>query len=281
MDRKENEPHHFKTDDDVSTAVVKAVAFVTGRDPMDIEPLAHIINPDALDDLIGNTEDVTVSFSIEGLEVTVNSSGDIVVTDSRQRESIHEELDGTSNVLLLAGPNANTSCLELRSQASYSDENVLAVQFQPSSVNGIGSPYVSDEEAPANLAVISVGDFVRSTTSTTSNDPPLPFSFETISDPDDLSELEAKISEWLAAWETTDNQTVVCFDSVTDLLQHVEFDDAVECLRSVMDQIRTAGAIAHYHLDATAHDQETIADVVALADAVVETDRNGEWIIRH
>ena len=59
-------------------AVVTAVAESTGRSPLEIDPLARTIDPDALDDLIHSADrtgsSVTVSFEYCDRRVTVTPS---------------------------------------------------------------------------------------------------------------------------------------------------------------------------------------------------------------
>lgn len=64
-----------------SIAVVEAIAFVTNRDLRDIEPLADVIDPDAIDRLVSHGDAVTISFSWEGHDVQISSSGEIVVSN--------------------------------------------------------------------------------------------------------------------------------------------------------------------------------------------------------
>lgn len=68
-----------------STAVVETVAIAADREPMALEPLYDVIDPDALDALMrsGGTNStngtVTVAFALEGYEVTVRRDGAVVV----------------------------------------------------------------------------------------------------------------------------------------------------------------------------------------------------------
>ena len=73
------------TPENVSVAVVMAVANVIGRDPMTIEPLFDVIDPEALDRLFVSTEPTAqggggrVTFPLEGCEVTVYANGRLEV----------------------------------------------------------------------------------------------------------------------------------------------------------------------------------------------------------
>lgn len=67
-----------------STAVVEAVADSTEREPLDMQPLHHFVESDALDSLLTSAakrgfNDVEVCFRYEGVSVTVSSGGTISV----------------------------------------------------------------------------------------------------------------------------------------------------------------------------------------------------------
>ena len=63
-----------------SIGVVEAVATATDRDAGSLPQLGRVIDPDALDDLLGRDGDVEVSFEYAGTEVIVQSDGTIFVT---------------------------------------------------------------------------------------------------------------------------------------------------------------------------------------------------------
>ena len=67
-----------------SERVVAAVAAATDRDPTDVGPLYHAIDPDALDRLFETTRRATrgvgrVEFSIAGCDVVVHGGGEVEV----------------------------------------------------------------------------------------------------------------------------------------------------------------------------------------------------------
>lgn len=76
-----NNKRHFKiAESSSSVAVIEAMAFVTNQDPLDIEPLANVIDPDAFDRLLSRNDPVTLSFKWEDHDVRVSSSGEIVIS---------------------------------------------------------------------------------------------------------------------------------------------------------------------------------------------------------
>lgn len=66
----------------VTGRVVEAVAEATGREPTDLEPMGHILDPEALDSLFARREHACgrVSFQYAGCDVVVEPPGDVQVT---------------------------------------------------------------------------------------------------------------------------------------------------------------------------------------------------------
>lgn len=70
--------------DDVGMRIVQKVAAALERDPMDLEPLAGIVDVDALSSL-ASTQSVDVSFEYEGLQVSVRTDGTVDVERFERR----------------------------------------------------------------------------------------------------------------------------------------------------------------------------------------------------
>jgi len=92
---------------------------------------------------------------------------------------------------------------------------------------------------------------------------------ESVTTPSDLTGLGIAISEVLSEW---DDPVLVCFDSLTSMLQYVDSDTAYEFLHAVTGQVHAARARAHFHVDPAAHDETTLAGITSLFDARVSVD---------
>ncbi len=62
-------------------AIVESVARVTNRDSLDLFPLASRIDAEALEQLVASTDNVSIRFEYEGVEVVVDGSGTITITN--------------------------------------------------------------------------------------------------------------------------------------------------------------------------------------------------------
>lgn len=70
-------------DSHLSETVVFTVADAMNVDPLDLEPLNSVVDPDALDTLFQSSDrsaSVELSFSLGGCDVVVRSEGEVVVT---------------------------------------------------------------------------------------------------------------------------------------------------------------------------------------------------------
>lgn len=89
LDRPENwdvvTPYE-RSDESPSSAIVRAVASVRDQDPLSLEPLYDVLDPDALDSLVvlEASTDVTLSFRYAGCMVWVDA--DIVAIDGRDED---------------------------------------------------------------------------------------------------------------------------------------------------------------------------------------------------
>ena len=73
-----------------STAVIETVAIASDCEPTTLDSLYEIIDPDALDTIVRSNrphamdDEIVVSFSFAGHEVTVHSTGSVVIRGDRE-----------------------------------------------------------------------------------------------------------------------------------------------------------------------------------------------------
>ncbi|MBX0295873.1 DUF7504 family protein [Haloarcula nitratireducens] len=115
--------------------------------------------------------------------------------------------------------------------------------------------------ATPTLSVIAVGD--TGTDAALSRET---VTVQTVSTPSDLTGLGITLSQSFSAHD----DVVVCFDSLTALLQYVDLPTVYEFLHAVTGQLDAADAGAHFHVDPTAHDRQTVDALASPFDAVVE-----------
>ena len=94
-------------------------------------------------------------------------------------------------------------------------------------------------------------------------------SVRTLSDPTDLATLGRTIGERVDA---ADGDLTLCLHSLSDLLQYVEQEAALQFCHTLSARVTDAGATAHYHLDSTLVDEETVALFSTVTDRVLTSE---------
>jgi hypothetical protein len=269
----------FRYEGTPSEGVIEAVGWVNGVEPTMLTPLQEVIDADALDALFGLPKrgNLSVSFEYEDCEVEVKSDGTITVREVTR--PIREELGRAANVLLLTpfdGSYDDETCTGLLSTVPYNRANVLGVTFDPRGTDRLDA-WEFEGEVPAQVSIITVGDFTRSSASRPVEDssPPERVQIDTVANPDDLTTLGLRIGEQLSEWETAGGQSIVCFHSLTDLLENTELNQVFQFLHVLMGRLSSAGAISHFHLDSRTSDDRTVNTLRPLFDAVLEVDEDG------
>ena len=208
------------------------------------------------------------------------------VRSTETPDSILERIGDASTVLLLApslDSRKDDACLDFLTVTDPPQENVLSITFTQSATDRLRLWDEHIEERPAQTGIISVGEMMRSTTadtSTTVQQSVGPLVIETVSDPSDLTELGMTISSLLTEWNTNNNETVACFHSITSLIQYADVQRVFQFLHVLTGKFDSSEVVAHYHMNPSAHDQQTISTLMPLFDAIVERDENDEWTVR-
>ena len=73
------------TSDEISETVVTTVAEAKGVDPLDLEPLYAVVDPDALNRMFASarraeSSSLELEFSVAGCQVVVHGDGEVAVT---------------------------------------------------------------------------------------------------------------------------------------------------------------------------------------------------------
>lgn len=170
---------------------------------------------------------------------------------------IISKLDGTTNILLEEPPlgEGREVCTSLLTEG-VDEPNVLFVSYTRGATDCVAE---IDRAGVRNLGIITVGDG-----STAVDDESVVT--ENVSTPSDLTGLGINIGKVLSDWE---KPVLVCFDSLTAMLQYVDIQTAYEFLHAITGQIHAAGARAHFHIDPSAHDPKDVAGIASLFDARV------------
>jgi len=210
------------------------------------------------------------------------------VTATQTHETLPNQLAAANSTLLLNSSFADgENCAQLLHPDAAADTNVLWVSFTKSPDQQLRRWREHADGQPAEMGIVSVEDSTRSVAADAgapaTGGPSLPETnapIETVTSPNDLTGLGIRITEFLTDWAENDNRTVVCFDSLTALLQYVELETAYEFLHILTGRLASVDAFAHFHMDPEAHDSQTIEILTGLMDGVVEVDEAGDRNVR-
>jgi hypothetical protein len=139
----------------------------------------------------------------------------------------------------------------------------------------------TEAELPDQIGVIDVSGRTRFGRSSESVLDGHSVQIETVSDPRDLTGLGIAVDKVLGKWADTDTQPVVCLDSITPLLQYSDLHRLFRFLHVLSQHIAKHNGVVHYHLDPTAHNQETINTLSQLVDTAVEVGPDGDIEFSH
>lgn len=174
---------------------------------------------------------------------------------------------------LVCRPSVDTAGSALCSDALSSagaDSTVVWVTFArpPSACVAAYPGDIAADDGPS-LSVVAVGDAAMAA------DPSIAgVDVDTVSTPSDLTCLGITLSQVLSSSE----DVVFCFDSLTVLLEHVDDETVYEFLHAVVGQLHAADASAHFHVDPTAHDRQSVDKLASLFETIVEGDEDEQTV---
>lgn len=161
-------------------------------------------------------------------------------------------------------------CADLLCSDETTSENMLWVSYTKPPDTQLRRWREHGHGHPANLGIVSVGESMRSTAASSGGSSFSSGPIEAVANPNDLTGLGIRVNEYLHRWEENDDQTRVCFDSLTAMLQYVEIETAYEFLHILTGRLYGTNAVAHFHMDPGAHDDQTVERIASLCDAVVD-----------
>lgn len=193
--------------------------------------------------------------------------------------------DDGDSVLLLApamSRGVDEACVDLGCRCDASAVSLLSIELDGGVDSVLDRWNRHCDRTPERVAVVTAGEIARGAAATASGGssvslPGNSVSNTSVSSPGDLTGLGIRASECLSAWEELDGDVVVCFRSLTTLIQFTEVQRVFQFVHVLTQRIEAAGARAHFHMDPGAHDDRTVATIRSLFEEVLEQDPDGTW----
>ena len=181
----------------------------------------------------------------------------------------------SGNFLMLApamSDEKSEQCHDLLSGGSPEDIDLLRIVYHrsPDRLVDEWADRVGDQ--PANTVILSVDD--RAQSGSIGGEKLSGEADGTVevlaANPNDLTGLGMELNNALTALSETGNDVYVCFDSVTAMLQFVDTESAYKFLHMLTGQFHKVDAVAHFHIDPSAHDEQTISRIKTTFDDLIE-----------
>lgn len=209
--------------------------------------------------------------------------GDSLLSDAKS-QAIIELLGDTKNVLLL-GPLLCPADYEVGATLSRGEEgepfNLLLVTFSQSADERLRVYRAYQKAAPGETRILAVGSQTRGRQSGTIETDDGTVSVDTVSNPADLTRIGVKIDQTINRWDEGDSRIVLCFHSLSALLQYVQDERRVFRFLSILrGRIQRQEGRAHYHMEDGAHDESLVALIRPLFDAVIRYDETGSVTVK-
>ena len=173
----------------------------------------------------------------------------------------------TANVLITDVSTDDGTCADLLKTPDSSTRAELTVSLPEAQAEqtGFGSTTTTQ---PARKGIISVGDVLRSA-ATNAPDFDAPVPMDAVPEPSDLQSIGTAVSRFCEHWSDAGYDIVVCFDSLTELLEHTDTEAVFQFCHVLNSRLSSVDALAHFHLEPSEHADETVATFQSIFDETV------------
>ncbi|MFB6299752.1 MAG: hypothetical protein ABEH65_05775 [Halobacteriales archaeon] len=183
-----------------------------------------------------------------------------------------ELADTTSAALLQADAidrHGTTICHNLLTGGRLANRNVLAIDFRRSTDQWIREWKEEIGELPNALRLIVTEEAYRSAAVSEPESMTSDLEITPISNPQDLTAIGIQITDCLDNWSDEEVTVTACLDSLSTMLQYTSFDPVFRFLHVFIRQLDSIDATGHFHIDPTAHDEQTLTRLYQIFDAVI------------
>lgn len=236
---------------------------------------------DSLLDRLDRTSDDSTS-ATESEPETADSGFEWLAESLDDDESaVDGPLPTDDHVLLLTprrSPHTDAACMSLATPVEPRHLNTLFVSLTRSSEQLLDHWQTHQHELPAHLGIVPVGEQIQSTTTTSPGGEtghPSEISVTPATDPSDLTRLGITVNKLLEEWADGGRRTTMCIDSLTTFLQYVEPERLFRFLHLLQSRVDRVDGVAHYHMNPSAHAEETVNIFATLVDTVVTIEEDG------
>lgn len=191
-------------------------------------------------------------------------------------DAIRAQLADASRVLLLGSNLRGNHICHKALAAHEKPRRIIGVTYTQSPERWLRTHHLQDENAES-LAVLDVGG--QRSSNRAFADGGLT-NVETVPNPGDLTGLGIALNRQFERFEDASGDLLLCFDSITALLQYADLETAYRFLHVLTTQLDHSNGVGFFHIDPGAHDDKTLHTLLSLFDASIDTDdETGEYTV--
>jgi len=215
--------------------------------------------------------------TVDGIGARSIPDGGAVEDGSTCRTTLPRDARTARTVLVVdrPGPDRKEACRAFFADRDLDDVNVLVVSLTGSAHDPIEAFRDHGLQVPRTLTIISPAGASDGSRTETGGTGGKDVTVQYVQDPVELPKLGMRITRTLGEWDD-DNEILICFDSLTELLHSVDLERVYRFVHILSDRLSTENARIHVHLEGDAFDDRTLAALRPLFDAVFEAPTDVE-----
>lgn len=189
------------------------------------------------------------------------------------------DVEGGANVLILGESGTRTErCCDVLLDIGPADQRAeLSVTFPEDITDRTRFDTGFTGRQPNKHGQITVGDILRSV-ETTAPEFDEPVATDIVEDPGNLTAIGSAVSRFCEVWADDGHRIVLCFDSISGLLDHSDAEVVFQFLHTLLGRLSGVGTVAHFHLEASQYDQQLVTTFGTLFDDVVDPADENELL---
>jgi hypothetical protein len=184
-----------------------------------------------------------------------------------------DDIERGETVFLLSpmiGDEEHALCADLLDQYDMEETAVLFVTLTETPTNRIAFWEENVGDRPARISVVYTGAADESAEDTDDAT-----TLRLVRNPGNLTQFGVQITEALDELRSGPEDIVVCFRSLSALLQYASPNQVFQFMQVLTDHFKQAETVAHVHMNSDAHDRQTIATFTQVFDIVIEAEEDG------
>jgi len=218
----------------------------------------------------------------EGFEDAASTGGSVAPSGGSDWDDISQDitdvadLSGMTQVLVLGSvsdPVTDDVCSRLLSHGS-DPHNVVVITIADSPTERLRALHEGSYHG-GETVVVDVGGIGEPSVQSGLGGDSGNVTIRQVSSPSDVSRLGMVVDNVLSEWGGSSRPTVLCFHSLSELLQYVDLQTAFRFIHVLKGRLTSIGATAHFHMDPEEHSIEALKTLQPVFDEILRVSEDG------